>query len=434
MNDSYIYVGGQRFEDNSKIISLAALKNELIFRVMNVENQFVETTEYPLAKKENGKIIFDEKDIERFINFVGECTKFSGDAVFETLLFANDIYKTNETVYSKIFRTEEIRNKYSYNGLSNSKVRNLVVNLITINIETMEKLISTLSNSVFYNNLVDTIMDLGEGRKMKQILQMPKRAIEALNGQYKDCMVSFQTIAKHDSNDLNIVLDYVQCFETNYYGSSSTSSLIHDIANILSMKRFNINDLLRYFNRQAYYSSFYHSGSSKLSYNIIRDISKKLVDTMNMYCDIVGSIEGFELPNDIYWEHAVTAKNYNLNKADNSDVKNLSTVLDELKILEYKGKDFSVCVPKDANDIMREGTLLRHCVASYVSKIANREAVVLFLRKNNALNTPFITLEIDEDFNFLQVKTYGDEDVVEMEIFEFLEEYRKVKETEKGVK
>ena len=55
--------------------------------------------------------------------------------------------------------------------------------------------------------------------------------------------------------------------------------------------------------------------------------------------------------------------------------------IEENKNLAYEGEEFSIALPKDAADIVREGNKLCHCVASYIKNVAIGDSFIVFLRK-----------------------------------------------------
>ena len=55
-----------------------------------------------------------------------------------------------------------------------------------------------------------------------------------------------------------------------------------------------------------------------------------------------------------------------------------------------------IVAPKSARDITREGQALHHCVGNYVSRMAKQECVILFLRREDAPNKSFCTIEVSD--------------------------------------
>ena len=57
-----------------------------------------------------------------------------------------------------------------------------------------------------------------------------------------------------------------------------------------------------------------------------------------------------------------------------------------------------ICIrpAKDEEDLIREGKILRHCVATYAQRIADGESAIFFIRKKSKPEEPWYTLELDE--------------------------------------
>src|SRR5699024_738691 len=84
--------------------------------------------------------------------------------------------------------------------------------------------------------------------------------------------------------------------------------------------------------------------------------------------------------------HDIVARNYNL-------------VKDEVTSRKFKEatEAYKLIVPNDSDDLVYEGNLLQHCVASYVKNVANNKTRILFLREEEKEDEPLVTVEIKED-------------------------------------
>lgn len=62
----------------------------------------------------------------------------------------------------------------------------------------------------------------------------------------------------------------------------------------------------------------------------------------------------------------------------------------------YKDKTFIIRPPKSADEIIKEGQVLRHCVGtgSYIKDMAKGEGIILFVRRTDNPEEPFYTLEL----------------------------------------
>ena len=74
--------------------------------------------------------------------------------------------------------------------------------------------------------------------------------------------------------------------------------------------------------------------------------------------------------------------------------------------LEYDDGELSIVCPKTPADLQREGSVLSHCVASFVDPIISGTTNVLFLRKSNMIGVPYYTIEILNDGTIRQVHCF----------------------------
>lgn len=77
--------------------------------------------------------------------------------------------------------------------------------------------------------------------------------------------------------------------------------------------------------------------------------------------------------------------------------KALSEILQENKkargAFSIKGRGLILVIPKDGEDIRREGRALHHCVGTYVERVAKGETAIFFIRKADAPEKPYYTME-----------------------------------------
>lgn len=80
------------------------------------------------------------------------------------------------------------------------------------------------------------------------------------------------------------------------------------------------------------------------------------------------------------------------------DERGFTRQCNDFRHLEEKFKEYSIIVPKKIADIEEEADELRHCVRSYIPKVVKGETLICFLRKNENLDTPLITIEVKDGF------------------------------------
>ena len=122
-------------------------------------------------------------------------------------------------------------------------------------------------------------------------------------------------------------------------------------------------------------------------------------------------------------------------KAIEERYPNVRAVCENVRgIFEWSDGDYAVLVPSGAQDVLVEGYLLGHCIARpkhdgtylYFERIEERESYICFLRKNQRLNAPWYTMEVEPDGSIRQLRTYGDDEGADREEAKaFLKKWRR---------
>ena len=103
----------------------------------------------------------------------------------------------------------------------------------------------------------------------------------------------------------------------------------------------------------------------------------------------------------MYLEAELT-KVYNIYK---DKVKNeaFKHSIERLKAYEFSDGQLSVVAPTQASDLTTEGSVLHHCVGSFIDAVANNKENVVFIRRNDLLNEPYYTMAISPSGNIEQI-------------------------------
>ena len=95
---------------------------------------------------------------------------------------------------------------------------------------------------------------------------------------------------------------------------------------------------------------------------------------------------------------------------------------------EYSHKRLIALVPDDSNAIIMEGAKMSHCVGMYANRHASGTTTIIFIRNKSDPETPFFTLEIEENTGNIR-QCYGKGNKVSykenLEVFQFLEHYQR---------
>jgi len=134
-------------------------------------------------------------------------------------------------------------------------------------------------------------------------------------------------------------------------------------------------------------------------------------------------------PKSLKKEHDITQMNYRVQESEIKKKEFAQAIESEYyKSLEYKKRDFSIITPSEMQDLIREGSELSHCVASYVDSIVSNRCQILFLRDTEDIDTPLATVEV-RGHNVRQARGYANRALRQSER-DFISEWAKKKELE----
>lgn len=110
------------------------------------------------------------------------------------------------------------------------------------------------------------------------------------------------------------------------------------------------------------------------------------------------------------------------------ELRHIAEITDQVNdVMGYEGDQLLIRAPRTATEIKNEGQILHHCVWAngYHKRMAAEQTFILFLRKKEAPEVPFYTLEVAPDGSLRQ--WYGEYDrKPEIDLVApFIEEYKK---------
>ncbi len=102
------------------------------------------------------------------------------------------------------------------------------------------------------------------------------------------------------------------------------------------------------------------------------------------------------------------------------------------KLYNWKYKDYIILVASSANELIKEGQELHHCVGgAYKRKMANGETNILFLRKKDDPHKSFYTIEV-KDNCIRQIRGFKDKKPTS-EVEKVIEMFKKEKLNNKRI-
>lgn len=100
---------------------------------------------------------------------------------------------------------------------------------------------------------------------------------------------------------------------------------------------------------------------------------------------------------DFFRQYINLAREYNRRKNELDRVAFTSAQNAHLAALTYENDEFVVVIPQSTADLETEGRLQHNCVGGYGDRVKDGHRNVVFIRKKNDVNTPFITCDILPD-------------------------------------
>lgn len=91
--------------------------------------------------------------------------------------------------------------------------------------------------------------------------------------------------------------------------------------------------------------------------------------------------------------------------------------------LDFEHGGMAIVRPGTPDEIVEEGNALHHCVGSYISRVAKRECLILFLRRCGDLAKPYYTIELRHR-RIVQVRGQGNQDPTP-EVRDFVDRWKR---------
>lgn len=121
-------------------------------------------------------------------------------------------------------------------------------------------------------------------------------------------------------------------------------------------------------------------------------------------------------PKSLKKMHDIAQMNYRTRMDEIKNRKMREAVESEdYQSLTYRKKPYAIVTPNDASDLIKEGSALSHCVASYVNDVIEKRCKILFMRDVEKIDEPLITIEV-RDGNIRQVRGFGNRPATAMEM------------------
>ena len=141
--------------------------------------------------------------------------------------------------------------------------------------------------------------------------------------------------------------------------------------------------------------------------NVLQDLKDYLCECVQLGYDMRD--EGITLPRDLRAAHAGTSMliEHKKNAETNEKIEKRRAKLEGF--YNYEKGDYLIRMAKDGDELFVEGKTQNICVGRYVERYANGESTILLLRRAEAPDVPFVTIEVREHKDHIedvQIRAY----------------------------
>ena len=151
-------------------------------------------------------------------------------------------------------------------------------------------------------------------------------------------------------------------------------------------------------------------------------------DYLNLTKQYYGKITN-KYPKNLLSEEAIITRRCSEKDTIKSIAGNFEEVMSETEDFSYRNPidKFAIVMPTIADELVEEGLQLGHCVASYVEKVVNGDCIVVFMRKSEEKDIPYLTIEILPDRSVPQIEGLNKRHDLSKDEIDFIKRWAKNK-------
>lgn len=162
------------------------------------------------------------------------------------------------------------------------------------------------------------------------------------------------------------------------------------------LEHMTVHKFIRYMDNQYGFLRLRKTPNGTMRYKDMQDLVSEYRDYLDMCHKLGYDMENsFVLyPKDLQKSHDKAARRIKHRK-DAKIKRDFIAVYQKLSgQLDFEKDGLKIVYPDTPDDVIKEGHALHHCVGGYVERAANKECVILFLRKSSDESKPFYTIEV----------------------------------------
>lgn len=382
-------------------------ENEAFMLMINYfeedENETIESKSFLLKVKEDGTVDLNDAEYTLLMQLIEVSASTPGIILFlknyqEVFLPYLDSYL--KEIDFNIF--ESIRNE-------RGSIRKYFEYLL-FEPNAFEKFAKSTNEKMILSHLASEAPIMKDGGKLSKTVGLNKETIDIIEkAKMSHLIENIRKLGAINESYPTLFVDYISMykklsrkFKRLKYENIYTELFLRDLLIVLN-DGYKLQPLLNYVSKQQLlYAPTSKSGHHELDNNRFRlpiHTLSMLVDYNKMAKDM--GVENLEkYPSLMFRSHNLFAENY---KLLNGDEKTFELEASKRLYLEVSNDTYCFVVPKSIKDLLKEGNTLHHCVGSYADKIVKDGSLVVFFRKKEEINEPFVTVELFKSGNKFKV-------------------------------
>lgn len=223
----------------------------------------------------------------------------------------------------------------------------------------------------------------------------------------------FKIYKEFGFNNARFLIDSMK--EVEFLGATY---YILDLNQIIKDYNLNVTTAIEYVTHGFKRQGIYHPDSSDL---------RMYRDYLQMTNFVYGKVKE-KYPKYLRTQHDMITYKYNMWVKYKKDLLIFESSKEHEELV-YSNKNYSILIPKTAQEMLDEAIANNSCLASYVSKVVKKETSILFLRRKEDIDETFLTVEV-KDNKIIQVEGYSNRYYFGKDVKEFIEKWAKEKNLE----
>lgn len=380
-------------------------KNEIVFIYVSELKKFISVDIKQLRRKTlNVNVIMMQNNLNVFNTLDNVCYYFYNIDKFKKdyPCSAIEIFEKQKNVYYDIQNSDKYLMKYAWLY----QQYNIMEQLIKSGFSDLIYSLINRNSSNYYR--IENMFDI-DGKNICEITGLKKSYFQLVRDNVKsiDLFIAIKKFLDNNKISAQQLERLIDIVKSNENLSISIDSMLmrslNSIEELLAIeyenrRLYTFGSLINYVERQTVEQGYYQVHTFL---GTLYDYIKMCVD-MNIKPDVKTK--------NLQRDHNVLVVQYNQIKDQEIDKKyktKFNRQYNKLKQCSYHDNRLEVIVPRNPKDIIEEGRNNHNCVGSYVETHASGKSFIFFIRKIDALDKSYITVELDKNLSTVKQAFYS---------------------------